>query len=481
MVACVTNAEPSVPISSSSPNPARVRRVSVKNLFGWLDHDVELRREERVTILIGPNGVGKTRLLELVAAVAQGRVDQLVGVPFDELRIDFDDDRAVVVRRPADAKPLHAPKRGRNHRFHRADPAPVLPVEFLLFVGKHQKARWAPAEEVGAPGDAAWNLRGPFPWLRSIGAGRWVDARSGDVLTTRQLSAIYGVDEAMLRSGVKLPEWLHKLFDQRPVHLIETQRLVRYRPQTNKHVDPDFDDIPVVLVVNDVAEELARRVETAQSEYARQAQRLEKTYVERLLRPRQVDTVDVPKLLARLGNLAQRRARLEKLGLLAADAPQGTPTTERPAPDQVPVLDLFAADLELKLDVLDPLARSIELLVDSVNGKFRNKRLRLSLPEGLVVECEPQGRPIEVQALSSGEQHELVLLFDLIFRVQKNTLVLIDEPELSLHPEWQAQFVDDLVSIAQNSQFDVVLATHSPYIIGARNELCVELRAEPKG
>src|SRR5690349_22975449 len=50
------------------------------------------------------------------------------------------------------------------------------------------------------------------------------------------------------------------------------------------------------------------------------------------------------------------------------------------------------------------------------------------------VECEPDQRPIDVEALSSGEQHELVLLFDLIFRVEKNTLVLIDEPELSLHP-----------------------------------------------
>src|SRR5690349_23978347 len=84
------------------------------------------------------------------------------------------------------------------------------------------------------------------------------------------------------------------------------------------------------------------------------------------------------------------------------------------------------------------------------------------------VECEPGGRPIDVESLSSGEQHELVLLFDLIFRVEKNTLVLIDEPELSLHPDWQMRFVEDLIAIAKNSEFDAVLATHSPYIIGPR-------------
>ena len=63
----------------------------------------------------------------------------------------------------------------------------------------------------------------------------------------------------------------------------------------------------------------------------------------------------------------------------------------------------------------------------------------------------------------------------------KNALVMIDEPELSLHVSWQDSFVDDLKEIISIAQFDVILATHSPYIIGDHSNLMVALSAkQPK-
>jgi predicted ATP-dependent endonuclease of OLD family len=69
-----------------------------------------------------------------------------------------------------------------------------------------------------------------------------------------------------------------------------------------------------------------------------------------------------------------------------------------------------------------------------------------------------------------------VLLFELLFEIEPATLVLIDEPEISLHIAWQAQFLDDLFEMAHLSQFDVLLATHSPDIIGKHWNLTVELK-----
>jgi len=54
------------------------------------------------------------------------------------------------------------------------------------------------------------------------------------------------------------------------------------------------------------------------------------------------------------------------------------------------------------------------------------------------------GRPVDLESLSSGEQHELVLLYDLLFKTKKDTLLLVDEPEISLHIAWQKQFLSDL-------------------------------------
>jgi predicted ATP-binding protein involved in virulence len=78
--------------------------------------------------------------------------------------------------------------------------------------------------------------------------------------------------------------------------------------------------------------------------------------------------------------------------------------------------------------------------------------------------------------LSSGEQHELVILYELLFRVSKNSIILIDEPEISLHVAWQDEFLKDLGQMAELSQFHALGATHSPQIISDRWDLTVELK-----
>ena len=49
-----------------------------------------------------------------------------------------------------------------------------------------------------------------------------------------------------------------------------------------------------------------------------------------------------------------------------------------------------------------------------------------------------------------------------------------------MHPAWQEELVYDLMAIAKSKEFDVVLATHSPYIVGARSTLCVPLSHGPE-
>ena len=44
----------------------RITKISVKGLFGMFDHEIPLNQESRITIVHGPNGVGKTVLMELV-------------------------------------------------------------------------------------------------------------------------------------------------------------------------------------------------------------------------------------------------------------------------------------------------------------------------------------------------------------------------------------------------------------------------------
>ncbi len=87
----------------------------------------------------------------------------------------------------------------------------------------------------------------------------------------------------------------------------------------------------------------------------------------------------------------------------------------------------------------------------------------------------PSGKIASVFYLSSGERQLFVLITTLMFvQDQKRAnILIIDEPELSLHMKWQEMFVDSLLEA--NNDVQLILATHSPAIILDRTEYCLDL------
>ncbi|WP_321854650.1 ATP-binding protein [Paraburkholderia tropica] len=72
---------------------------------------------------------------------------------------------------------------------------------------------------------------------------------------------------------------------------------------------------------------------------------------------------------------------------------------------------------------------------------------------------------IDLAEASSGQQQMLCSMFGLFSELRDNSIVLIDEPELSLHPTWQMDFLHRLGSVLEQfSGCHVILATHSPLI-----------------
>jgi len=67
---------------------------------------------------------------------------------------------------------------------------------------------------------------------------------------------------------------------------------------------------------------------------------------------------------------------------------------------------------------------------------------------------------------SSGEQCLFLLFLGIISSIDDNSLILIDEPEISLHPSWQQKFVEILnQSLHAYSGCHFIIATHSPLIV----------------
>jgi len=81
------------------------------------------------------------------------------------------------------------------------------------------------------------------------------------------------------------------------------------------------------------------------------------------------------------------------------------------------------------------------------------------------------GEQFEIKDLSTGEKTLLSKVMYLYFLGYKNKVILIDEPELSLHPSWQNRVLKIYENFATENECQIIIATHSPHIIAsAKNE-----------
>lgn len=78
---------------------------------------------------------------------------------------------------------------------------------------------------------------------------------------------------------------------------------------------------------------------------------------------------------------------------------------------------------------------------------------------------------IEMRLASSGQLALISSLLFLITQAGRRPLILVDEPENSLHPNWQREYVDKLLAAMAYRDATIVIATHAPLIVtGALGE-----------
>jgi len=103
---------------------------------------------------------------------------------------------------------------------------------------------------------------------------------------------------------------------------------------------------------------------------------------------------------------------------------------------------------------------------------FKNKTICLKAKESF--DDNEFKRTIEFDDLSSGEKNIAIILFNLIFKTKDRAIVLIDEPEVSLHTAWQRQFTDVIKEIIEEKgKMQVIIASHSPFITSGDDDVIV--------
>lgn len=120
------------------------------------------------------------------------------------------------------------------------------------------------------------------------------------------------------------------------------------------------------------------------------------------------------------------------------------------------------------------LAESITVYQDVINSFFTNKRLVINGGRmGIVL---GNGSMLSMECLSSGEKHLLILFYCLLFQARPGSLVIMDEPEISLHISWQQRLGSLFTDICRLRGIQMLIATHSPQTIHDLWDFTSELR-----
>jgi ABC-type lipoprotein export system ATPase subunit len=137
----------------------------------------------------------------------------------------------------------------------------------------------------------------------------------------------------------------------------------------------------------------------------------------------------------------------------------------------------FASELEDYIACNHLLAESVITLKDIVNHLFINKTLDVNSSGKLCVQMD-NGTMLPLNRLSSGEKQVIIMFYNLLFHTTPGSIVIVDEPEISLHISWQQRIGVLFSDICRVRNIQIIIATHSPQIIHDMWDSAVELRSK---
>jgi len=420
-----------------------IKRIVVKRLFGAYDYKLaplpEAVDADRLLVLYGDNGTGKTTVLRalfhlLSPETGQGHKTALVQVPLSRLEVEFTTGDVVWLHRKEGqlvgsyTLGLRMNKKKEiSCEFRATDEGAIKASEdtnsFLHLLSSLDLAFYFLAD------DRTVRLAG-------------VDRRDSLFLTdeAREQEYIFGSDIP--------PQMLIRRLSQDP-----EQRAQQLLVQSMKRAEFWIQSQAVrgssqgESSVNALYGEILSRIATIplQSE---------------LTKPDNVDT-----LAQRMATLEERSKTYALYGLLPEF--QGKDIlriVKSAAPTHAilvsSVLIPYLDSVEKKLDAMAGLQRQINALVVLVNSFYSRKHLSYEIHDGFRILTD-DGKPIQPQMLSSGERHLLLLFCNTIQALDKQSIFMIDEPEISLNIKWQRRLLPALRECAGQNPVQYIFATHS--------------------
>ena len=417
-----------------------IKKIRINGLFGIFNHEIKFNNP--VVIIMGENGVGKTITLKMIEAIFSRRLEYLMDKDFSEIIITFHKETWYITKRKDESQKY---------------PETVIKIKTT----RKEKE----------PMEVTLNQllpRIPPLYIRES-ENTWRNRRTDAILSREDIMERFGA-EAL---GLEYPDWYQHQCDQNRVRLIKTQRLY----QEMRH-----DELQA-LSVKKYSDELSSLMQEEISKAAKSTGDLDRTFPKRLLKQMRSNRKYLASdIISELHRLEKHRLELSDLGLLTETESNDAIINELNENDStmLSVLHLYVKDSWEKLKCYDNLYDKLSLLKEIINSRYNHKTFTVDSIKGFVIypsdtKEKEDNKGIPVEMLSSGEQNELVLFYEMLFKCDCKDLILIDEPEISLHLEWLQAMIGDLIKVSEKNNVSLLIATHSPDLVGENYDLVQHL------
>lgn len=435
-----------------------LKHVVVQNILGEYTHEIKFNDDKNYAIVYGPNGVGKTKLLEIIKAASELSYDALTELPFNKATLTYDDTTELNVTRAS----VYNEEEDKNNYY----------CTITLTLPDGSKAKWRAVHE----NDEFYAKRDSATRLYAQLLEHQTDQDEMHELWPHLIKewTCLSNDREMGNAPAAI-----KAFKKRSdCHLIETQRLKiqrtqdrfpDHRPRKLRELN-EMDDRITVL-----SRQIIQLLNEAQTQHSQLSQQKERSFPNRVLAAAQNHrTRDANRIRELYKTQNEFRDRLAKV--VSDSVSEGLELPDGKLDDwALALLELYVQDASETLKPFEKILERIELLQTLVNKRLLNKTLSVNEKKGLTIRHNDKNEEIPLTSLSSGEQHEIILLCDLLLNVKQGALVLIDEPEISLHVAWQLDFIPDVIQVAELVGFRFIVATHSPQIINGMWKEAIQL------
>jgi energy-coupling factor transporter ATP-binding protein EcfA2 len=389
---------------------AHILEISVEGLLGRPD-PIKLQLNRGVNIFFGENGCGKTTLLKVLDAALSRDGAAMERLPVTKASVDIFS--------------INENKTYR-HTWERRSAEASAQRSLRLDLSDREVYEMADGRLVFTPSnaDVAWKLS---PVRRQKGPStRWAHTF---LPTTR----LYFGDASPGRSAPSRSQLSEKELDQAFSDSVNRAWLQFYSRTLNE--------------VRGIQETGLRAV------------------LRHVLTPAPQQTVplqsDVSAVYSRVASFLGRQPQSERISLGTSSAFSRRYATDPNLRTIVDSLDKVELSIE---QAMVPIKKFLETI-----SKLFSRGKSLSISDNELQILLADGRSLPIANLSSGEKHLIKIL--LTSMTAGSNAILIDEPELSLHLDWQRVFVETVLSV--NPTCQLILASHSPEVMADVPDECI--------